>query len=225
MEKKIKLEVKEEIGEEIGTPVITAPLPTSVEPVSSTAGGNVQAVNSEWEDLIPSTSSEWVWTKTLDRFLGMIRSEQWESRHGGSLAIRDLVLTQGKHAGERSGGSDRDNERRRRRTLRAVGRELILVLVSDRFGDYVGDTVVAPVREAASQALATTCRYLSMEDRRKVLHALLQMILQPWLGAGKGRGYVWELRHAGLLGLRYLLVVMEDLGEDLHSVLQATMVG
>lgn len=82
--------------------------------------------------------------------------------------------------------------------------------------------VVAPVRETVSQTLASLLLHM---PRRSVLHVhnvLLQMIRQdfpipvkPTNGKTKDahaeKGHVWEVRHAGLLGIKYEVAVRSDL--------------
>ena len=55
--------------------------------------------------------------------------------------------------------------------------------------------------------------------RRSVLHVhsvLLQMIRQDFIlptganGPGKGKSHIWEVRHAGLLGIKYEVAVRSD---------------
>ena len=82
--------------------------------------------------------------------------------------------------------------------------------------------VVAPVRETVSQTLASLLLHM---PRRSVLHVhnvLLQMIRQDFPVTVKPangkttskhgeRGHVWEVRHAGLLGIKYEVAVRSDL--------------
>lgn len=86
--------------------------------------------------------------------------------------------------------------------------------------------VVAPVRETVSQTLASLLLHM---PRRSVLHVhsiLLQMIRQDFSlgatintlpsttkndGALRERTHVWEVRHAGLLGIKYEVAVRSDL--------------
>lgn len=78
------------------------------------------------------------------------------------------------------------------------------------------------MRETVSQTLASLLLHM---PRRSVLHVhniLLEMIRQdfpitvkPTNGHFKGRqtekGHVWEIRHAGLLGIKYEVAVRSDL--------------
>jgi TATA-binding protein-associated factor len=115
-----------------------------------------------------------------------------------------------------------------------IAAKLLCVLVLDRFGDFVSDQVnlfhlipmyqclltssqvVAPVRETVSQTLASLLLHM---PRRSVFHVhtiLLQMIRQDFFvptngKKGKGHGHIWEVRHAGLLGIKYEVAVRSDL--------------
>ena len=113
----------------------------------------------------------------------------------------------------------------------ALAAKFLCVLVLDRFGDFVSDQVVAPVRETVSQTLASLLIHM---PRRSVLHVhnvLLQMIKQdfeleqPLPDArfakasngsvnGAGAPYVWEVRHVGLVGIKYEVAVRSDLVDD-----------
>lgn len=102
--------------------------------------------------------------------------------------------------------------------------KFLCIFVLDRFGDFVSDQVVAPVRETVSQTLASLLLHM---PRRSVLHVhsiLLEMIRQdfsPPIKQEKPRtggrrteaGHVWEVRHAGLLGIKYEVAVRKDLVE------------
>lgn len=101
--------------------------------------------------------------------------------------------------------------------------------------------VVAPVRETAAQALATLLPYMPLSSIVSVQRILIGMIEQggapPSLGLSdkleqqkvintddkSQRGkYVWQVRHSGLLGLKYLVAVKGDMlrislgGEDVE---------
>ena len=100
-------------------------------------------------------------------------------------------------------------------------RHLLTLLAFDRFGDFVGDTVIAPVRETAAQALGVLLKYLSNEGISEVHSTLVAMVRQDWAkrgkdaaGAVKGEKFSWEVRHAGLLGLKYEVAVRKDLLVD-----------
>lgn len=78
---------------------------------------------------------------------------------------------------------------------------LLCVLCLDRFGDFVSDQVVAPVRETCAQVLGTVIKDMCNEKVNDTVQVLLKLIKQN----------EWEVRHGGLLGLKYIFVVREDL--------------
>jgi hypothetical protein len=227
---KVKEEVKIEDGvaSKQATPVpelvavVAAPIP----------GGPVEASrtnNNELEEILSRTADEWVWTRLVDKLEMMLESESWEARHGSALALRDLIRIQGAGCGTGRKASSTDNRRSHHVALERLAKKLVLVLVRDRFGDFVGDTVMAPVRESAAQALASVISRMPVTMVSRVGRTLLGMVTQGW----KDVPYVWELRHAGLLGLRYMLAVVQGqgvLGDEtrglgMHDVLAATMIG
>lgn len=114
--------------------------------------------------------------------------------------------------------------------------KLLCVFVMDRFSDYVSDQVVAPVRETATQALAALLIHMPAYSVQHVHDILLDMIRQQFsVDNNKKRvrepAYVWQVRHAGLLGLKYEVAVREDLIEKqesrqlLHDVVEAALLG
>ncbi|XP_022718724.1 TATA-binding protein-associated factor BTAF1-like isoform X2 [Durio zibethinus] len=81
----------------------------------------------------------------------------------------------------------------------------LCVLSLDRFGDYVSDQVVAPVRETCAQALGATFKYMHPSLVHETLNVLLQMQCRP----------EWEIRHGSLLGIKYLVAVRQEMLQDL----------
>lgn len=81
----------------------------------------------------------------------------------------------------------------------------LCVLSLDRFGDYVSDQVVAPVRETCAQALGAVLKYMSPDLVLETMNILLQMQNRP----------EWEIRHGGLLGIKYLVAVRQEMLSDL----------
>ena len=72
--------------------------------------------------------------------------------------------------------------------------KLISVIARDRFGDFVSDQVVAPVRESSAQALGSVLGLMAEEDVMRVVKLLLDLLRQK----------NWQCRHGGLLGVRRL---------------------
>jgi hypothetical protein len=115
-----------------------------------------------------------------------------------------------------AGASHTENDACHERWCNSLAAKLLCVFILDRFGDFVSDQVVAPVRETVSQTIASLLLHM---PRRSVLHVhavLLQMIRQDFAlpsgtnGPGKGKCHIWEVRHAGLLGIKYEVAVRSD---------------
>jgi TATA-binding protein-associated factor len=82
---------------------------------------------------------------------------------------------------------------------------LLCVLSLDRFGDYVGDGVVAPVRETGAQALGAGLLPLPPKAVEAVVGCILVLLRRP----------EWEVRHSALLALRYVLAARDALAPRL----------
>ena len=93
--------------------------------------------------------------------------------------------------------------------LEDVSIRLLCVFALDRFADFVSDQVVCPVRETCSQTLGVVLQYMIPASVKKVHENLLNLINQNDKAFG-GRS-IWEVRHAGLLGLKYTVAVRKDL--------------
>ncbi|KAF5725765.1 DNA binding ATP binding nucleic acid bindin isoform 1 [Tripterygium wilfordii] len=81
----------------------------------------------------------------------------------------------------------------------------LCVLCLDRFGDYVSDQVIAPVRETCAQALGAVFKYMHPSLVHETLNILLKMQRRP----------EWEIRHGSLLGIKYLVAVRQEMLPDL----------
>lgn len=65
--------------------------------------------------------------------------------------------------------------------------------------------MVAPVRETAAQALGAAVQSLPVNTIKIILGLLQQMVVYS----------SWEVRHGGLLGLKYLLAARIDISEEM----------
>lgn len=92
----------------------------------------------------------------------------------------------------------------------------LCILSLDRFGDYVSDQVVAPVRETCAQSLGAVLKFMHPGLVNETLNILLQMQRRP----------EWEIRHGSLLGIKYLVAVRQEMIHDmLGCVLPACKAG
>lgn len=94
--------------------------------------------------------------------------------------------------------------------LEDVVLRLLCVLALDRFGDFISDQVVAPVRETCAQVLGTSLKEMPQQKVVSTVEVLLSLVKQS----------EWEVRHGGLLGIKYMLVVRDDL---IHAFLPMTI--
>ncbi|KAJ1818331.1 TATA-binding protein-associated factor mot1, partial [Coemansia sp. RSA 2599] len=128
----------------------------------------------------------------------------WEVRHGAGMALREVLKHHGFGAGRAAGFSAEENSRRNQLFLEDLCVRLCCVFALDRFGDFVSDHVVAPVRETCAQALGAASQWAAQALVQSTQAALLQLI-------ARGETGPWEVRHAGLSAMRYVVAVRRDL--------------
>ncbi|RLV95810.1 TATA-binding protein-associated factor MOT1 [Spathaspora sp. JA1] len=148
----------------------------------------------------------WQFQGVYELFLADLFDDRWEIRHGACLGLRELVRKHGKGAGRVMKRSQAENDRNNAATLEDLAVRLCILLCLDRFGDYVSDTVVAPVRESGAQTLASLLIHLDDVTVIKTFDCLNTLVLQPDLVPR-----CWEAKHGGMLGVRYLVSVRTDI--------------
>ena len=117
-------------------------------------------------------AGSWPFTRTCEFLAFSLFSSRWEDRHGAAVALREILRYQAECANifietfdTTTGGDDAKSpnstlvkvqpgtaEAQMRANfswLEDISVRLLCVLALDRFGDFVGDGVVAPVRETA----------------------------------------------------------------------------
>ncbi|CCM05038.1 uncharacterized protein FIBRA_07240 [Fibroporia radiculosa] len=185
-------------------------------------GGAVSPKAAKQSKALEVRTGHWVWDGLVKILEVDLFSPAWEVRHGAAMALRELLKLQGKYGGMQIDLSWDENEAAHERWCNDLALKFLCIFVLDRFGDFVSDQVIAPVRETVSQTLASLLLHM---PRRSVLHVhaiLLEMIRQDFpvpVKPSKGklkdqqgdRGHVWEVRHAGLLGIKYEVAVRSDL--------------
>ncbi|KAJ7090312.1 SNF2 superfamily chromatin remodeling protein [Mycena belliarum] len=173
-------------------------------------------------DVRPGT---WIWDGVVRVLEVDLFSAAWEVRHGAAMALRELLKAQGACGGMRADAPPPENAALHEKWCNDLAAKCLCVFVLDRFGDFVSDQVVAPVRETVSQTLAALLLHMPRRSVGHVHAILLQMIQQevPAPPPTKGRAkkvkgavdvdktHVWEVRHAGLLGIKYEVAVRSDL--------------
>ncbi|XP_075232109.1 TATA-binding protein-associated factor 172-like isoform X2 [Lycorma delicatula] len=151
---------------------------------------------------------DWPLEGFADSLCASLFSPVWEVRHGAGTALRELLKIHGRGTGKSADMPSSQMEELHQLWLEDVSLRLVCVLALDRFGDFVSDQVVAPVRETCSQVLGSVVHLMSRDGVEKVLNVLMQLLKHT----------EWEARHGGLLGLKYLLAVRQDLMETLLPI-------
>jgi TATA-binding protein-associated factor len=165
----------------------------------------------------------WPFHYFMANLLNNLFDPNWEVRHGAAIGIRDLLKKHATGAGKiklspttkelydfrkqkfLTFGSKIIEEQeikdiqalRNQQWLEDCAIRLICVLALDRFGDYVFDNAVAPVRETAAQALGMVVRHVPTERLSNIIEALSCLEASP----------EWQVRHSGFLGVKYLITV------------------
>jgi len=188
--------------------------------VDPSKGGAVSAKSAPQSKALEVSPGSWIWDGVVKLLEVDLFSPAWEVRHGAAMALRELLKAQGHSGGMQDGHSRQCNNIAHEKWCNDLAAQLLCVFVLDRFGDFVSDQVVAPVRETVSQTLASLLLHM---PRRSVTHIhsiLLQMIRQDFVitskvksSMEKEKSHIWEVRHAGLLGIKYEVAVRTDLFE------------
>lgn len=158
-------------------------------------------------DPVPDTTGAWIdaaeWP--LEAFCSKLYldlfSPKWEYRHGSATALRELLKTHISGGGKSIYMTTEEQEAAHNIWLEDAALRLLCVLALDRFGDFVSDQVVAPVRETCAQVMGTILNEMPIELVQKTVEALQEFVRQK----------DWEVRHGGILGIKYFVVVREDL--------------
>jgi len=171
-------------------------------------------------------SNEWPFALMCDYLSVDIFDPNWEIRHGAAMGLREVLLSHGRGANRKFGRTKTENNNANRQWLDDLACRLLCVMMLDRFGDYVSDTVVAPIRESIGQTLGALITQLPDQTALSVYANLQKMIYQTDMGLKEP---VWQVCHGGMLGLRYFVAVRKDLllrhGELMDGVINAVIRG
>lgn len=151
---------------------------------------------------------EWPFERLCEVLMVDLFHHQWEIRHGAAMGLREVVRVHGAGAGRESGKNRDLNNKANNEWLDDLASRLCCVLMLDRFGDYISDNVVAPIRETIGQTLGAVMAHLPAATVSSVYHVLYRMVMQEHLKLSQR---IWEVCHGGMIGLRYLVAVRSDL--------------
>jgi TATA-binding protein-associated factor len=121
------------------------------------------------------------WRRLITFLVKQCENERWEARHGALLAMKGLI--------EAVPWDCTNSDVLIGSFLESAFR----VLVLDRFNDFMSDRVMAPVREIAAQVVGLLLERAAGASFERVLGLVMELIQQE----------DWQLRHAGLLALRF----------------------
>lgn len=153
-------------------------------------------------------AQEWPFESFCDQLMTDLFSPRWESRHGAATALREIITCHGFGAGKTANTTKQQMDEDHELWLQDMSLRLLCVLSLDRFGDFVSDQVVAPVRETCAQALGALLKLMNKSSVEGVLRIVSQLMAQN----------EWEARHGGLLALKYILAIRKDLVQDILPV-------
>ncbi|EDO18623.1 hypothetical protein Kpol_1048p54 [Vanderwaltozyma polyspora DSM 70294] len=168
----------------------------------------------------------WQFQGIYELLLKNLAHDNWEIRHGAALGLRELMKKHASSVSRLKGKSKAENDNRNFASLDDLATRLLTIFALDRFGDYIHDTVVAPVRESAAQTLATLLIHLNDELSMKIFNALQQLVFQDFINTQTQNFKpeddefqqpqpniqlkVWEATHGGLLGILYFASIKQD---------------
>jgi TATA-binding protein-associated factor len=169
---------------------------------------------------------EWPYERLCEFLTVDLFDHNWEIRHGAAMGLREVIRVHGKGAGRLHGKSRKQNDILNRKWLDDLACRLLCVFMLDRFGDYISDNVVAPIRETVGQTLGALLSHLPAQSVNAVYRILHRMIMQNDLDLKQP---VWEVCHGGMIGLKYLVAVRDDLmmkdSQLMDGVIEAVMKG
>ncbi|TPX34202.1 hypothetical protein SmJEL517_g03103 [Synchytrium microbalum] len=170
-----------------------------------------------------SSGDEWPFEGVCEQLFLDVFDNAWEIRHGAAMALRDIIKISGAGAGMIIGVDKHQNQKRHLRWLEDASIRLLCVLALDKFADFVGELVVLPIVETVAQTLAALVQLCQPDLAIKIVERGLIVLADgstsvPADGKALSSDYEmkkWQVRHAGLIGLKYLMAVRQDLVGDL----------
>ncbi|CAG5127658.1 unnamed protein product, partial [Candidula unifasciata] len=154
-------------------------------------------------------SEDWPFQNFCEVLMNDLFHSSWEIRHGAATGLREVVKHHGRGAGKAADIPSNQLLSVNQIWLSDLALRLLCVLALDRFGDFVSDEVVAPVRETCAQALGAVLKYMEEPAVSGVVNISLQLLAQDQ----------WEVRHGALLSLKYILAVRQDMTSQLLPML------
>ena len=188
--------------------------------------GPALPIKSELQTDEEDDGKEWPYERLCDFLKVDLFDQQWETRHGAALGLREIIRVHGAGAGRLAGKTRAENDLANQKYLDDLACRLCAVFMLDQFGDYVSDTVVAPIRETVGQTLGALLIHLPFQTVYAAQRLLYRMVMQEHAQLQQSG---WAVCHGGMIGLRYLVAVRTDLllkdGNLIDGVINAVMKG
>jgi TATA-binding protein-associated factor len=180
---------------------------------------------SEFETEDEQSGNEWPFARLCEFLAVDLFDHNWEVRHGSAMGFREVIRVHGAGAGRHRGKSRKENNTLNQRWLDDMACRLCCVFMLDRFGDYVSDSVVVPCRESSGQTLAAVLKHMPSASVSSTFRVLRQLVVQG--ETSEKSNHLWQPRHGGIIGMKYLVSTRNDLlGNEpdlLDGVLACTM--
>jgi TATA-binding protein-associated factor len=164
-------------------------------------------VKSEFATEAEENGSEWPFERLCEFLTIDLFDPVWEIRHGSAMGLREILRVHGAGAGRVRGKPQKLNDALNKRWLDDMACRICCVFMLDRFGDYVSDSVIVPVRESSGQALAGVLKHMPAESVKATFNVLRQLVIPEDASAE----FLWQPRHGGIIGMRYLVSTRDDL--------------
>ncbi|KAI9711455.1 MAG: TATA-binding protein-associated factor mot1 [Chrysothrix sp. TS-e1954] len=190
--------------------------------------GPAAPIKSELQPEAEEEGVEWPFDRLCEYLMVDMFDHNWEVRHGAAMGLRELLRVHAGGAGRERGRSRADNNLANQKWLDDLACRLCCVFMLDRFGDYISDNVVAPIRETAGQTLGAILKHMSPSSIQAVFVILRSLVMQEILGI-ENHKRVWQACHGGMVGMRYLVAVRSDViladSSLMDSVIEVVMRG
>ncbi|EMD90510.1 hypothetical protein COCC4DRAFT_19988 [Bipolaris maydis ATCC 48331] len=155
---------------------------------------------------------EWPFERVCSYLAVELFDFTWEVRHGAAMGLREILRVHGAGAGRRKGLTRAENDQLNQQWLNDLACRMICIFMLDRFADFTGDNVIAPIRETAGQALGSLLQYMTGDNVLATFRVLNRLIMNQDLPVDTNPlSAPWALCQGGMIGLRYLVAVRNDL--------------
>lgn len=185
------------------------------------ADANTLLLETKVSDIALGSSDKiWIFQGLYELLVCELFNPNWEVRHGSALGLKELLKDHARSINRVKGYLESENASRNVVALEDLVAKILTLMALDRFGDYVGDSVVAPVRESTAQALAALLANVDETNPEeqalleRIFAKLISMVVQDpeefRFSPEKNVGKIipcWEAAHGAVLALKYAVSI------------------